>query len=197
MPLDSFLAADIARLRIAHDALVVEVKLLRLRLRLDRARQSELKTACDRAFARCMTALRRYAETCRKANYDENQPCVPAGNPDGGQWTSEGGGGEALARQDELEILSDVTPDNDWTPGARYAQSNTTSGSRSNAGQGLTGSVRLAARRFSPAREAECEAQYKQDVFHCRMVGLSTCYAQASLRYANCLQGLPIPPLNY
>ena len=27
------------------------------------------------------------------------------------------------------------------------------------------------------------------------MVGLRSCHAQASLRYANCLSGLPIPPL--
>ncbi|WP_146618736.1 hypothetical protein [Rhodoplanes elegans] len=89
MPLEHSLAADLARFRIVHDALVVEVKLLRLRLRVDRARQSELKAACDLAFARCMTALRRYVETCRKANFDPNQPRVPAGNPEGGQWTSE------------------------------------------------------------------------------------------------------------
>jgi hypothetical protein len=28
-----------------------------------------------------------------KANFDPNQPPVPAGNPDGGQWTDAGGGG--------------------------------------------------------------------------------------------------------
>lgn len=89
MPLDLLPAADLARLRIAHDALVVEVKLLRLRLWLDRKRQLELKAASDRAFARCMAALRRHAEACRKANFNPNQPRVPAGNPDGGQWTSE------------------------------------------------------------------------------------------------------------
>jgi hypothetical protein len=27
-----------------------------------------------------------------KANFNPDQPRVPAGNPDGGQWTSEGGG---------------------------------------------------------------------------------------------------------
>ena len=29
-----------------------------------------------------------------KANFDPNQPRVPAGNPDGGQWTDAGGGGD-------------------------------------------------------------------------------------------------------
>jgi hypothetical protein len=47
--------------------------------------------------------------------YDPNQPRVPAGNSDGGQWTSVGGG-----PNDSL-IISDATPDNDWIPGAQYA----------------------------------------------------------------------------
>ena len=45
--------------------------------------------------------------------------------------------------------------------------------------------------------EAKCEAQYDKGIFHCRMVGLSTCYAQAMARYAACLRGDPIPPLSY
>jgi hypothetical protein len=45
--------------------------------------------------------------------------------------------------------------------------------------------------------EAECLAQYKSDVFHCNMVGLSQCYAQAMERLAACLAGRPIPPFNY
>jgi hypothetical protein len=56
--------------------------------------------------------------------------------------------------------------------------------------------VQIAA-RVSPALEAFCERQYDKDVFQCKMVGLPACYAQAALRYANCLRGLPIPPLNY
>jgi hypothetical protein len=47
--------------------------------------------------------------------YDPNQPRVPAGHSDGGQWTSENEGG------DDRRIISDVTPDNDWKPGAQYA----------------------------------------------------------------------------
>jgi hypothetical protein len=45
--------------------------------------------------------------------------------------------------------------------------------------------------------EAECNAMHQRDLFHCRMVGLSACYAQANLRWANCLAGKQIPPLNY
>jgi len=44
---------------------------------------------------------------------------VPAGNPDGGQWTDSGGGGGGI---NDARILSDATPDNEWKPGARYAQ---------------------------------------------------------------------------
>jgi hypothetical protein len=45
--------------------------------------------------------------------------------------------------------------------------------------------------------EAECLAQYKLDTFHCNMVGLSQCYAQAMERLSACLAGRPIPPFNY
>jgi hypothetical protein len=65
--------------------------------------------------------------------YSPGQPRVPAGNADGGQWTSDDGGATRHS-----------------TP-------------------------RLAARRISPAQEAECEKQYEQDLIECRMVGLSAC----------------------
>lgn len=44
---------------------------------------------------------------------------------------------------------------------------------------------------------AECNAMHERDLFHCRMVGLPACYAQANLRLANCLAGKQIPPLSY
>jgi hypothetical protein len=44
---------------------------------------------------------------------------------------------------------------------------------------------------------AECNAMHERDLFHCRMVGLPACYAQANLRLANCLEGKQIPPLSY
>ena len=42
------------------------------------------------AAAEVMTAGRRVLELLSKANFDPNQPRVPGGNPDGGQWTGEG-----------------------------------------------------------------------------------------------------------
>ena len=57
--------------------------------------------------------------------YDPNQPRVPAGNPNGGQWTGDGGGSGTSGRRpnpDEGRVLSDATPDNLQKPGARLAQ---------------------------------------------------------------------------
>lgn len=56
------------------------------------------------------------AEHLRYRGYDPNQPRVPKGHPDGGQWTEAGSG------ESGREIASDVTPDNQWMPGNRYAQ---------------------------------------------------------------------------
>jgi hypothetical protein len=108
-------AGELARLRVSTGALLVEVKLLRLHLRLARERRRALAAASDVAFAHFLATLRRYAETCRKGGFNPDQPRVPAGNPDGGQWTSGGG--------NDPRVLSDATPDNEWSPGAQYAAS--------------------------------------------------------------------------
>ena len=64
--------------------------------------------------------------------YRPDQPRVPAGNSDGGQWTADGGGGGSRspgsqpttkpAPINDPRVISDATPDNDWKPGAQYAQ---------------------------------------------------------------------------
>jgi hypothetical protein len=110
--------------------------------------------------------------------YSPDQPRVPKGNHGGGQWTS---GSKAGTDAPSASPSLDDAKSGGGQPTKGPAQQTT----------------RVAARRISPAREAECEAQYAADVFQCKMVGLMACYAQAALRYANCLQGLPIPPLNY
>jgi hypothetical protein len=43
------------------------------------------------AAARFEAALIRHAYACRKADFNADQPRVPAGSPEGGQWTAEGG----------------------------------------------------------------------------------------------------------
>jgi hypothetical protein len=60
--------------------------------------------------------LKTLAEAVAKANFNPNEPRVPAGNPDGGQWTTCGGG-----RTGTSPVLTDVNPD-PIIPGARYAQ---------------------------------------------------------------------------
>jgi hypothetical protein len=52
-----------------------------------------------------------------KAGFNPNQPRVPAGSREGGQWMS-GDGGNA---RNDSRVLSDATPDNTWKPGAQYA----------------------------------------------------------------------------
>jgi hypothetical protein len=52
--------------------------------------------------------------------YDPNQPRVPAGHPDGGQWTNEATP-DAGERINDPRVLSDATPDNHWIVGADYA----------------------------------------------------------------------------
>jgi hypothetical protein len=110
--------------------------------------------------------------------YSPDQPRVPAGNHDGGQWTS---GSKAGAD----------------APSTSPSLGDAKSGGGQSTNRVAQQTTRVAARRISPAREAECKAQYAADIFQCKMVGLMACYAQAALRYANCLQGLPLPPLNY
>ena len=55
-----------------------------------------------------------------RGGHDPNQPRVPAGHPDGGQWTSKAGGSGAR-RINDPRVISDVTPDNHWIVGADYA----------------------------------------------------------------------------
>jgi hypothetical protein len=52
-----------------------------------------------------------------RSHFNPNQPRVPAGHPDGGQWTHTG----SAKGSNGPQVMSDVMPDSDWTPGARYA----------------------------------------------------------------------------
>ncbi|WP_296584997.1 hypothetical protein [Xanthobacter sp.] len=57
--------------------------------------------------------------------------------------------------------------------------------------------VSMAARRISPAAEAECERLNKMDTIYCNAIKNPACHGQASERYAACLAGKPIPPLPF
>jgi hypothetical protein len=68
--------------------------------------------------------LRRFQQ-----KYSPDQPRVPAGNSDGGQWTrgGESGGGDGAGHDaggNDGQVLSDVTPDS-IIPGAQYAENAT------------------------------------------------------------------------
>jgi hypothetical protein len=103
-----------------------------------------LKLHSDLAFERFKRTYSRWAheqELRRKAGFRPDQLRVPAGNPDGGQWTAEGGG------INDPRVLSDAIPD-PIRPGAQYASSASRGGSRPPMG------------RFSgtPRQEAELQA---------------------------------------
>jgi hypothetical protein len=59
--------------------------------------------------------IRELIRDLHKAGFNPDEPRVPAGNADGGQWTREGGNGA---------VISDVTPDNTWKPRGQYAANN-------------------------------------------------------------------------
>lgn len=93
--------AGLARLQAQHDSLrraFVELKHQRQRERaLERTEAERLKRRYDAAWDKFIAAFTRHWDTCRKAlhpsHFDPSQPRVPAGNPDGGQWTRGGGQG--------------------------------------------------------------------------------------------------------
>jgi hypothetical protein len=60
---------------------------------------------CELAALRFRLALKRLIDHCAKAGYDPTQPRVPAGHPDGGQWTREGG---AFAQPASADAGDDV-----------------------------------------------------------------------------------------
>ena len=77
---------------------------------------SDSQAALRHALAlRQIQALHRIA--LHRSHFNPNQPRVPAGNPDGGQWTSAG----ASPSRSDPHVMSDATSGADWKPGARYA----------------------------------------------------------------------------
>jgi hypothetical protein len=66
--------------------------------------------------ARNRTHEENYRAPRARHGYDPDQPRVPKGHSDGGQWADTGGG------ESNSEISSDATPDNEWRLGSQYAQ---------------------------------------------------------------------------
>jgi hypothetical protein len=84
-----------------------------------RARQKAIEARLEGlTIAELLRGSDKLGESTGHDGYDPNQPRVPAGHPDGGQWTRKGVG---RGRINDPRILSDATPDNEWIPGADYA----------------------------------------------------------------------------
>ncbi len=77
--------------------------------------------ASQQCAATVETNIRLLAEAV-KANFNPNQPRVPAGTPEGGQWTDAGGGDTSSAGS---PVLSDANAD-PVILGAQYAQTQIT-----------------------------------------------------------------------
>jgi hypothetical protein len=100
-----------------------------------------------------------------RQKYDPNQPRVPAGNSDGGQWTSGGGGGGrpsgGVGRTgggiNDRRVLSDA-PDDKLKPGAQYAQ-NTPRGPRGSGTSRIVGGRRV---ELTPAQQTRAEIAESQ-----------------------------------
>jgi HK97 family phage portal protein len=54
--------------------------------------------------------------------YSPDQPRVPRGDPEGGQWRDGGGGSGAASAGSDDRVISDANPDDATKPGARLAQ---------------------------------------------------------------------------
>jgi hypothetical protein len=94
------------------------VRLLAAQVDDEREPQRRIELAAIRRDCEQVTeAIREFCQDVRKAGFNPDEPRVPAGNPDGGQWTRESGSGTS----NESQVVSDATPDNIWRPGAQYA----------------------------------------------------------------------------
>ena len=74
--------------------------------------------ASPRALFEALRLNAAYIDALEKL-YNPDQPRVPAGHRDGGEWTS--GDWSDAANAPSSQVLSDATPDAAWKPGAQYA----------------------------------------------------------------------------
>lgn len=102
--------------------------------------------------------------------FSPDQPRMPAGSAEGGQWT--GGSGSSGREQSTKPGNTNTVPRN----GAAAPN------------------IRVAG-RISPQRRVECEEQLRLDTFICNTVRTRSCWAQAEFRYSQCLIGGYVPPI--
>jgi hypothetical protein len=108
----------VAHIYLAHTGLHPLDDFPRAAHRLGMAKGALDNGASPRAVFDALHLDARYVDTLEKL-YNPEQPRVPAGHPDGGEWTSGDWGGAANASS--RQVLSDATPDTAWKPGAQYA----------------------------------------------------------------------------
>ncbi|MCL8381006.1 MULTISPECIES: hypothetical protein [Xanthobacter] len=100
----------------------------------------------------------------------------------------------------KLALKGSYDPSQPRIPSGQPGGGRWAGGSDGSTGPKPTGAERrvsMAARRISPAAEAECERLNKRDTAYCTAIKNPACHGQASLRYAFCLAGKPIPPLPF
>jgi hypothetical protein len=68
------------------------------------------KLKSELAWLRFQRAFSRYVQVRLKANFNPAQPRVSAGNPDGGQWTSEGGSSNRQSQEGRVWLAGDKPP---------------------------------------------------------------------------------------
>ena len=93
-------------------------------------RESELQRSCDEA----VEALRAVEVLLRKYGFNPDEPRVPVGHREGGQWTDEDWTSVSNASHG---VLPDAGPDNTWTRGPQYAANEPPPGIGHNQGRPL------------------------------------------------------------
>ena len=109
-----------AHIHLAHTGLHQLADFANAAHRLRMAKGALDHGAPARAVFEALRLNARYIDTLEKL-YNPAQPRVPAGHPDGGEWTRGDWAAAANANAPSHQALSDATPDNPWKPGAQYA----------------------------------------------------------------------------
>lgn len=132
--------------------------------------------------------------------FSPDQPRVPAGVPECGQWAGENGrspdggrrrstagsGSEMLGRAPRRAPSLRPSAVGDGQP-KRKAELTSASGA-------VEKEMQIAG-RISPQRRAEREEQYRLNTFICNTLRTRSCWAQAEFRYSQCLIGAYVPPI--
>src|SRR5579885_1987038 len=105
-----------AKMLLAADTLAAQCKDDWLRRRAEIA---AIRRDLDRIVQNLFALQREWPSLLRTEllKYRPDQPRVPKGHPDGGEWTKE----VSVASNNDPEIVSDATPDNTWISGTQYA----------------------------------------------------------------------------